>query len=90
VFVHLVGDGGPSDIRAQADIQPHVPSTNWMEGEFLSDRATLELPEHLDQGSHTLLVGLYDELTGERLPVFDADGEPAGDSLVLQLAGLRQ
>jgi hypothetical protein len=84
VFVHLVGDGGPSDIRAQADIYPHLPTTGWVPGEYLTDHVTLDLPTSLPAGPYTLLLGLYDEAAGTRLPASGASGEPLGDSSALE------
>jgi 4-amino-4-deoxy-L-arabinose transferase-like glycosyltransferase len=88
VFVHLVGDSGSSNILAQADIQPHIPTSVWVPGEYVSDRVRVDIPEHLSQEGTRLLVGLYDESTGERLLAFAADGSQVGDSLELQLNGL--
>jgi hypothetical protein len=88
VFVHLVGDSGSSDILAQADIQPHIPTSVWVPGEYVSDRVTVDMPQHLSKEGTRLLVGLYDESTGERLLAFAADGSQVGDSLELQLNGL--
>jgi hypothetical protein len=87
VFVHLVGDGGPANILAQADILPHIPTSVWVPGEYLSDRVTVEIPRNLDEEGHRLLVGLYDESTGEKLPAFAPDGSRVGDSLQLQIDG---
>jgi hypothetical protein len=84
IFVHLVGEGEPSGIRAQADLYPGLPTVAWMAGEYLSDRVSLDLPADLSAGHYVLLVGWYDEATGLRLPVHDADGQVLGDSLVLE------
>jgi 4-amino-4-deoxy-L-arabinose transferase-like glycosyltransferase len=84
IFVHLTGEGGPADIHAQADVYPHLPTTGWVQGEYLSDRVSLELPANLPPGRYSLLMGLYDEATGERLPAFDATGQALGDSLLLE------
>jgi hypothetical protein len=84
IFVHLIGEGGPSDIRAQADVFPHLPTSSWVPGEYLSDRVVLDLPADLPPGRYTLLLGLYDNATGGRLPVTGAGGEALGDSLPLQ------
>jgi hypothetical protein len=84
LFVHLVGEGGPSDIHAQADVYPGLPTTTWIPGEYLSDEAALRLPTNLSAGRYTLLVGWYDENSGQRLPVFDATDNGLGDSLVLE------
>ena len=83
IFLHLVGNEDPSDIRAQADAHPHLPTSGWLPGEYVSDRVALDLPAGLDPGEYSLLLGLYEEATGTRLPVLDAGGEAAGDSLVL-------
>ena len=84
IFVHLTGEGEPTDILAQADVYPHLPTTGWVQGEYLSDRVSLELPANLPPGRYSLLMGLYDEATGERLPAFDATGQALGDSLLLE------
>jgi hypothetical protein len=84
LFVHLVGGGGPADIRAQADVYPSLPTTAWMPGEYRRDEISLELPADLPPGRYSLLVGWYDASTGQRLSAYDAAGERLGDSLVLQ------
>jgi hypothetical protein len=83
IFVHLVGNG-PSDIRAQTDLYPHLPTSGWLPGEYLSDELYLDLPSDLPPGRYELLVGFYDESTGQRLQVTGAIGQPLGDSLLLQ------
>jgi hypothetical protein len=87
IFVHLVRESGSSDILAQADIPPHIPTSAWVPGEYVSDRVRVDIPEHLSQEGISLLVGLYDELTGERLPALSADGSRVGDSLELEVKG---
>jgi hypothetical protein len=83
IFLHLVGPGGTGDLQAQSDLYPRLPSTSWLPGEYLSDEVSLVLPKNLLEGEYDLLLGWYDEATGERLPVFDAAGQPVGDNLVL-------
>ena len=83
IFVHLTGAGGPIDIRAQADLYPRLPATAWQPGEYLSDQTCLDLPADLAPGSYNLLVGLYDETSGTRLPV-SVEGRPQGDHLLLE------
>jgi hypothetical protein len=84
IFLHLTGEGGPSDIRAQTDAYPRIPTSGWVPGEYLSERVTLNIPADLPPGRYTLLLGLYDGATGGRLPVTGAGGEALGDSLPLQ------
>ena len=83
VFAHLVGEARGDDIVTQADVYPHLPTTAWIPGEYLSDDLVLRLPDDLPPGSYGLLVGLYDEASGHRLPVFGPAGEAFGDSLSL-------
>jgi hypothetical protein len=83
-FVHLVGDGGPNDIRAQADFFPARPTSGWMPGEYLADSVEFHLPDDLPPGHHRLLLGLYDESSGERLLLLGEDGGASGNSLILQ------
>jgi 4-amino-4-deoxy-L-arabinose transferase-like glycosyltransferase len=89
LFVHLIGEGGPADIRAQSDRQPQVPTTGWVAGEYLSEGLTLDLPADLAPGEYALLAGFYDEATGARLPVYVGD-EAVGDSLELDRVLLGQ
>jgi hypothetical protein len=83
VFVHLLGQGGPSDVRAQADVWPRLATSAWVPGEYLSDHLELDLTADLPNGSYTVLMGLYDEATFLRLPLLDPAGQVMGDSLVL-------
>ena len=56
------------------------------QGEWLRDTADLALPARLPAGTYRLLVGLYDPITFERLPlVADRSGENA---VVLQTVGI--
>jgi hypothetical protein len=54
-----------------------------MPGENLSDEVSIALPADLAPGYYTLLAGLYDEGSGQRLSIQDAAGQMLGDSLVL-------
>ncbi len=65
LFVHLVDPGNPAGIRAQADLYPGLPTTAWRPGEYLRDDVTLELPPGVTPGRYDLLVGFYDEATGD-------------------------
>jgi hypothetical protein len=68
VFVHLVdgeeivsqGDGPPLDGR--------WPTLLWLPGVALDDVHRVALPAGLHEGPYDLLVGLYDPVTGARLP----------------------
>jgi hypothetical protein len=45
----------------------------------VADRRGLALPNDMVPGDYTLIAGLYDAATGQRLPVTGPDGAAAGD-----------
>jgi hypothetical protein len=91
VFVHLMGEELP---LAQGDGPPlggDYPTDLWTAGDMIADERVVLLPDDLSTGHYTLLVGLYDLQTGERLPAFDeqearlpADAIPLGPVEVSQ------
>lgn len=77
VFVHaLDGDGA---IIAQSDGPPAVPIWCWVPGEVVADERLLAAP---DQTRH-FAAGIYDPLTGARLPV----SPPVADDIIRLPAG---
>jgi hypothetical protein len=71
-FVHLGGADG--NIWGQVDRIPHpgsseLPTNQWDMGEWIVDRFHLALKPNTPAGNYTLLVGVYDSQTVERLPV---------------------
>jgi hypothetical protein len=83
IFVHVVDAAG--DRVTGADAQPPVPTSQWACGEVIVDERVVPIPDDLPAGDYRLVVGLYNSDTGERLPLFDATGRPADDSLVLPI-----
>jgi hypothetical protein len=74
VFVHLVGPDG--DIVAQRDGEPANwtrPTAGWLPGEVVLDEYVLHPPADLPPGDYTLLCGLYNPATGERLATYAGD-----------------
>ncbi len=80
LFAHLVpGDSaqgnsaqGDSAPAAQADAPPlagFAPTNLWPAGLVQADALALRLPAELAPGPYTLLLGLYDPATQQRLPV---------------------
>ena len=70
VFVHLLN--GSNDKVAQRDGQPVQwlrPTSTWQPGEEIIDRYGLMLPDDLPLGAYSVAVGLYDPVSGQRLPV---------------------
>jgi hypothetical protein len=87
-FVHLRDQQG--HIVAQNDGPPggRVYLTSlWDAGEVIADEAVIQLPQDLVPASYALVIGLYDPVTGQRLPV---PTSTAGyDSLPLTTVELR-
>ncbi|MEZ4767834.1 MAG: hypothetical protein R2844_05340 [Caldilineales bacterium] len=84
VFVHLVDDSGT--LWAQHDAAPRdwtYPTTRWQPGEIVADRIWLPLPADISPGRYHLFVGMYDQETGQRLPIqLNGQSQP-GDTLEL-------
>jgi 4-amino-4-deoxy-L-arabinose transferase-like glycosyltransferase len=90
VFVHLVDSQGRS--VGQQDTLPAggtAPTVTWLPGEIIVDLHELTVRPEAIPGEYTIIIGLYDAVTGARLPAYDAAGQPMGDSLRLATAQVR-
>lgn len=91
VFVHLAGAPNPAAGSPLWDQDDHRPldgfasTLTWKPGTLYRDPYhLLNSPEvRLAPGTYTLEVGLYDPATDDRLPAYDAAGNPLGDSFTL-------
>jgi len=85
VFTQLIGPDGL--VWGQQDNQPQqgrYPTTAWSIGDGVVDRYDIPVREDAPVGSYTLLVGMYDLATGERLPAVDEPGNRLpNDAVVL-------
>lgn len=84
VFVHLVDEQG--NRLGQSDAEPGAgafPTSSWLPGEYLADRHRLTVREDAATGPATLLVGLYDPASGQRVPWLDVDGQAMDGALRL-------
>ena len=84
VFVHVEVPGGR--IWAQSDGTPGCgsePTTDWEPAATIVDGHSLSLDPLTPPGEYPLLVGLYDPMTGERLPVTGGNANPYGNAVVL-------
>jgi hypothetical protein len=86
VFVHLMDRAG--QLVAQSDAVPAAqmgpggyPTSRWATGEVVLDEHVLPSPPSAT-GVYRLFAGMYDPLTGERLPAQDAAGRPIPDGAV--------
>jgi hypothetical protein len=84
VFVHLYADPGLPPV-AQQDGEPQggqAPTTTWAPGATVHDNHAVLIPPDLPPGEYTLMIGLYDLFSTDRLPVV-VDGTASGDRLNL-------
>jgi mannosyltransferase len=83
VFVHLLNAGGQLAVGSDhPPLNGDAPTVNWLKGEILTDRYELPIPADGPSGDYHLEIGLYDALTGQRLPV-TRDGQPQADGRLL-------
>ena len=72
VFAHL-RRAGTDEIVSQVDAIPRnwtYPTDWWEANEFITDTLSIPLND-IEPGQYELWLGLYDDETGERLPVAD-------------------
>lgn len=81
-FIHMLDDSG--QIVAQSDAEPgdNYATSEWVAGQVISDVHMLAGESDLPGGTYRLLVGLYDPLSGERVPARDGDSTPLPDNAV--------
>jgi hypothetical protein len=83
-FVHLFDDTGR--LWAQHDSPPAYgaqPTDAWQEGQYVTDHIRLPVPADAPSGPYHLFIGMYDEETGERLPLVQDGVRLRGDTLGL-------
>ena len=60
-----------------------LPTTGWVVGEFLVDEHIFAIKPEAEPGPYLLEIGLYEPVSGRRLPVREAAGQDLGDHLIL-------
>ncbi len=84
VFVHYLRDGAKIAQHDRPPADGHLPTTLWQPGDLVLDVHPLaEITP--DPARDQLRVGLYRADTGDGLPVLDAEGEPTGDWVTLNV-----
>ena len=76
VFVHVLNHQG--QVVTQRDTEPvrgSRPISSWAPGEVIDDRLGLWIPPDLPDGNYTIVLGLYDPGTLQRLHVCCPDGD---------------
>jgi hypothetical protein len=85
VFVHLLDETGK--IVTQIDREPQdgeAPTTGWLAGELVSDEIKVPVSKETAR-VRSAAVGLYDPVTGERVPVLNGEGATMGDHIILPI-----
>jgi hypothetical protein len=92
VFAHLDAPPDYTTWAGSDNLNPGgIPTSRWAPELYTRDEHTISIPADLPPVEYLLQVGLYDKVTGERLPIFAADSKSAssrstqGDSIPLQL-----
>lgn len=90
VFTHLLGDvfnaASGNFLWGQADSEPAAntrPTTTWRGAEVIVDEYTIPVAADAPPGVYRIEIGLYDPVTGERVPVLGADGMPVADHVIV-------
>ncbi|MFN8533761.1 MAG: glycosyltransferase family 39 protein [Dehalococcoidia bacterium] len=79
IFVHLVDGSGR--VVAQRDGVPadgRWPTTSWVAGQVIEDGGPVQVPNGIAPGDYRIVVGIYDERSGLRLPVGTSDSLTLG------------
>ncbi|MHB0857955.1 MAG: glycosyltransferase family 39 protein [Anaerolineae bacterium] len=96
VFVHVLGaQVNPrtgNSLWGQVDSAPlsgGYPTSAWMEGDVVRDPYRILIDPDAMPGEYSLEIGLYSPHTGERLPVYDENGQSLGDHILLTTVTVR-
>ena len=90
VFVHLLDS--QEKVRGQKDSLPQngaLPTTAWEVGQVVVDEYEFPAATDARPGQHQVEIGMYDAVSGARLPITDAMGKPIGDRLLLGTVEIR-
>ncbi len=84
-FAHLDAPPAYTTQAGSDNLNPGgIPTSRWDPALYTRDEHTISIPADLPPVEYLLQVGLYDKVTGKRLPVLSEGGQPAGDSIPLQ------
>ena len=89
VFSHIEVEG--EHLWGQSDGTPvcgREPTTGWQPGRVVVDSRSLPVDPATPPGEYPLLVGLYDPMTGERLPAIGCDVNPYGNAALLGMVSV--
>jgi hypothetical protein len=76
VFVHLLDGRGEKVMQRDGQpVQWMRPISTWRPGEEIVDHYGLLLADDMPTGEYTIAVGLYDPVSGQRLPISAGPGD---------------
>lgn len=85
VFTHLVNaENKIYGQRDQAPLEGARPTTSWAAGEIFTDVYEFNVAADAPPGAYKLKIGFYNPSDFTRLPTFDANGSPLGDSILFE------
>lgn len=81
VFVHIEDE----KLWAQQDedLACHFPTFFWRKGQTTQGQFRVPIPNNIPAGEYPVMIGVYDRLTMQRLPISSDDNVVVGDSLQL-------
>ena len=80
LFVHLLDEQG--EFAAGRDLLA-FPTAGWRDGDVWIQQNDVPLPADLRPGEYQIELGAYSQADGSRWRVYDAQGDDAGDRLLL-------
>jgi hypothetical protein len=80
LFVHLLDEHG--EFAAGRDLLA-FPTAGWRSGDVWIQQNDVPLPADLKPGQYPIEMGLYSQADGSRWHIYDAQGNDAGDRLLL-------
>jgi hypothetical protein len=76
VFAHLDAPPDYTTWAGSDNLNPGgIPTSRWAPALYTRDEHTISIPADLPPVEYLLQVGLYDKVTGERLPVLSEEGQ---------------
>ncbi|WP_420645859.1 ArnT family glycosyltransferase [Candidatus Leptofilum sp.] len=67
-----------------------APSWAWQAGDLVAQIHQISISAETAPGSYQAIVGIYDRLSGDRLPVLEEDGEVVGDFTAVSTLEIHQ
>jgi hypothetical protein len=82
-FIHIVGHDGIVLTQEDTLLQSsNGTSSKWRVGQVQTNEHQLLLPSDAEPGQYTVVIGVYYWKTGERLPIWDGEGQRVPDDAV--------